>query len=299
MNIGFVGASGLMGHGMAKNLLAQGHALALTVHLNEERVADLLAAGATRVASAKALAQRSDIVFICVTGSPQVEAVLLGADGLLAGARPGLLIVDCSTAEPDSTTRLRARCADVGVTLVDAPLARTPVEAEAGKLNVMVGAEPAVFARLEPILRSFAENVFHVGGPGSGHIIKLLNNFIAQAICTATAEAFAVGQRAGVDLNQLVKLISAGAVNSGLFQAMAKTWKGDMAGLMFELDNARKDVRYYTHLAEGLAIPSGVGDAVHQSLALASALGHGRKYVPALVEAQEQITGVKIVGRGL
>ena len=299
MNIGFVGASGLMGHGMAKNLLAQGHALALTVHLNEERVADLLAAGATRVASAKALAQRSDIVFICVTGSPQVEAVLLGADGLLAGARPGLLIVDCSTAEPDSTTRLRARCADVGVTLVDAPLARTPVEAEAGKLNVMVGAEPAVFARLEPILRSFAENVFHVGGPGSGHIIKLLNNFIAQAICTATAEAFAVGQRAGVDLNQLVKLISAGAVNSGLFQAMAKTLKGDMAGLMFELDNARKDVRYYTHLAEGLAIPSGVGDAVHQSLALASALGHGHKYVPALVEAQEQITGVKIVGRGL
>ena len=299
MNIGFVGASGLMGHGMAKNLLAQGHALALTVHLNEERVADLLAAGATRVASAKALAQRSDIVFICVTGSPQVEAVLLGADGLLAGVRPGLLIVDCSTAEPDSTTRLRARCADVGVTLVDAPLARTPVEAEAGKLNVMVGAEPAVFARLEPILRSFAENVFHVGGPGSGHIIKLLNNFIAQAICTATAEAFAVGQRAGVDLNQLVKLISAGAVNSGLFQAMAKTLKGDMAGLMFELDNARKDVRYYTHLAEGLAIPSGVGDAVHQSLALASALGHGHKYVPALVEAQEQITGVKIVGRGL
>ena len=299
MNIGFVGASGLMGHGMAKNLLAQGHALALIVHLNEERVADLLAAGATRVASAKALAQRSDIVFICVTGSPQVEAVLLGADGLLAGVRPGLLIVDCSTAEPDSTTRLRARCADVGVTLVDAPLARTPVEAEAGKLNVMVGAEPAVFARLEPILRSFAENVFHVGGPGSGHIIKLLNNFIAQAICTATAEAFAVGQRAGVDLNQLVKLISAGAVNSGLFQAMAKTLKGDMAGLMFELDNARKDVRYYTHLAEGLAIPSGVGDAVHQSLALASALGHGHKYVPALVEAQEQITGVKIVGRGL
>jgi 3-hydroxyisobutyrate dehydrogenase-like beta-hydroxyacid dehydrogenase len=154
-----------------------------------------------------------------------------------------------------------------------------------------------VFARLEPVLRCFAENVFHVGGPGAGHIIKLLNNFIAQAVCTATAEAFAVGQRAGVNLNKLVELISVGAVNSGLFQAMAKTLSGDMAGLKFELDNARKDVRYYTHLAEGLAIPTVVGEAVHQSLALASALGHGRKFVPSLVEAQEQLTGAKIVPR--
>src|SRR5206468_7599257 len=137
--------------------------------------------------------------------------------------------------------------------------ARTPIEAEAGKLNCMVGADDATFARLEPVLRAFAENVFHVGGPGAGHIVKLLNNFIAQAICTATAEAFAVGQRAGVDLKKLVELVSAGAVNSGLFQAMSKTLSGDMAGLKFELDNARKDVRYYTHLAEGLAVPTVVG----------------------------------------
>ena len=117
----------------------------------------------------------------------------------------------------------------------------------------MVGADDATFARLEPVLRCFAENVFHVGGPGAGHTIKLLNNFIAQAICTATAEAFAVGARAGVDLKKLVELVSAGAVNSGLFQAMAKTLDGDLAGIKFELDNARKDIRYYTHLAEGLA----------------------------------------------
>jgi 3-hydroxyisobutyrate dehydrogenase-like beta-hydroxyacid dehydrogenase len=298
MNIGFIGASGLMGHGMAKNLLAQGHALALTVHHNEERVADLLAVGASRVPSASALAAQCEMVFICVTGSPQVEAVVLGEGGLLAGARSGLVIIDCSTSEPESTTRLRERCATQGVRFIDAPLARTPVEAEAGRLNVMVGADAATFASLEPVLRCFAENVFHVGGPGAGHIIKLLNNFIAQAICTATAEAFAVGQRAGVDLHKLVELISAGAVNSGLFQAMAKTLHGDMAGLKFELDNARKDVRYYTHLAEGLAIPTVVGEAVHQSLSVASALGHGRKYVPSLVEAQEQLSGAKIVPRG-
>ena len=295
--IGFIGASGLMGHGIAKNLQLKGHELAFTVHRNREAVADLLAAGALEAKSAAELASGSEIVFVCVTGSPQVEAVISGSNGLLAGAKKGLIVVDCSTSEPDSTKVLRERCAAAGVTLVDAPLARTPVEAEQGRLNVMVGADDAVFAKLEPVLRCFAENVFHVGGPGAGHIIKLLNNFIAQAVCTATAEAFAVGQRAGVNLNKLVELVSAGAVNSGLFQAMAKTLTGDLAGLKFELDNARKDVRYYTHLAEGLAIPTVVGEAVHQSLALASALGHGRKFVPSLVEAQEQLTGAKIVPR--
>lgn len=304
--LGFIGASGLMGHGMAKNLLTHGHILYLTVHRNTDRVADLLAAGALRAESPAALGAACEVVFVCVTGSPQVEAVIGGADGLLAGSvaarqldpsRPALVIVDCSTSEPDSTTRLRADCAAANVLLVDAPLARTPVEAEAGKLNVMVGADAAVFARLEPLLHGFAENVFHVGGPGAGHVIKLLNNFIAQAICTATAEAFAVGQRAGVDLRQLVALVSKGAVNSGLFQAMAKTLDGELDGLKFELDNARKDIRYYTHLAENLAVPTVMGEAVHQSLALASALGYGARYVPSLVEAQEKLTGAVIVPR--
>ena len=297
--IGFIGASGLMGHGMARHLLGKGHALALTVHRNRERVADLLAAGATEARSPAALAAASEIVFLCVTGSPQVEAAVTGTDGVLAGAKSGggLIVVDCSTSEPDSTARLRERCAAAGVTFVDAPLARTPAEAELGKLNVMVGAEPSDFARLEPVLRAFAENVFHVGGPGAGHTIKLLNNFIAQAICTATAEAFAVGARAGVDLKQLVSLVSVGAVNSGLFQMMSKTLDGDLGALRFELDNAKKDIRYYTHLAEALAVPTVMGEAVHQSLALASALGHGRKFVPSLVEAQEQLTGARIVGR--
>jgi 3-hydroxyisobutyrate dehydrogenase-like beta-hydroxyacid dehydrogenase len=295
--IGFIGASGLMGHGIARNLQAKGHALSITVHRNRDRVADLLAAGATVAASPRDLATESDIVFVCVTGSPQVEAVVAGDDGVLAGARAGLLVVDCSTSEPDSTSRLRTRAAARNVRFIDAPLARTPVEAEAGKLNVMVGADAADFAQLEPVLRCFAENVFHVGAPGAGHTIKLLNNFIAQAICTATAEAFAVGQKAGIDLRKLVELISAGIVNSGLFQAMAKTLSGDLTGLKFELDNARKDVRYYTHMAESLAVPTVVGEAVHQSLALASALGYGSKFVPALVLAQEQLTGARIVPR--
>ncbi len=295
--IGFIGASGLMGHGMAKNLRAKGFPLSITVHRNRERVADLLAAGATLTATPADLARGSDIVFLCVTGSPQVEAAVGGPEGLMAGAARGLVIVDTSTAEPESTNRLRALCESQGVQYIDAPLARTPVDAEAGRLNVMVGATEAQFAQLEPVLKAFAENVFHVGGPGAGHVIKLLNNFIAQASCTAVAEAFAVGQKAGVDLRKLVELMSAGLVNSGLIQVMAKTLDGDLAGMKFELNNARKDIRYYTHLAESLGVPTVVGEGVHQSLALACALGYGEKYVPSLVEAQEKLSGTKIVRR--
>ncbi len=292
-HIGVIGASGLMGHGIARNLQAKGFQVSLTVHRNTERVADLLSAGATHAASAAELGA-CDAVIVCVTGSPQVEEVLTGPQGVLSKARAGLIIIDTSTSEPESTRRLAALCAERGATLVDAPLARTPVEAELGKLNTMVGAEQAVFDAVRPVLAAYCENIFHVGGPTAGHIIKLLNNFIGQAITTATAEAFAVGALAGIQPQKLVEVISAGAVNSGLFQAMAKTLTGDMAGLKFELDNARKDVRYYTHLAEAVNVPSLVGEAVHQSLVTASALGQGKKFVPALVTAQEKLTGAKI-----
>jgi 3-hydroxyisobutyrate dehydrogenase-like beta-hydroxyacid dehydrogenase len=291
---GFIGASGLMGHGMAKSMLAKGFPLSLTVHRNAERVADLLAAGASQADSPAQLGAQCDVVVICVTGSPQVEQVVTGPNGLLEKPAKGLIVIDTSTSEPDSSAKLREACAARGVRFVDAPLARTPVEAEQGRLNTMVGADDETFEEIRPVLQAYCENIFHVGGPGAGHVIKLLNNFIGQAICTAAAEAFAVGARAGVDPKRLVEVISAGAVNSGIFQAMAKTLSGDFEGLRFELDNARKDLRYYTHLAESLTVPSIVGESVHQSLALASAMGHGKQFVPALVRAQEQLTGARI-----
>ena len=295
-HIGIIGASGLMGHGIARNLQRKGFDVSLSIHRNSERVADLLAAGARQVTGPAELGA-CDAVIICVTGSPQVEQVLSSPQGVLSGARAGLIVIDTSTSEPESTRRLAALCAGSGVTLVDAPLARTPTEAELGKLNTMVGAEQAVFDRIAPVLAAYCENIFHVGGPGAGHVIKLLNNFIGQAICTATAEAFAVGALAGIEPRKLVEVITAGAVNSGLFQAMAKTLDGNFEGIRFELDNARKDLRYYTHLAEEVKVPALVGEAVHQSLVTASALGQGAKYVPALVTAQEKLTGAKITPR--
>ncbi len=289
-HIGFVGASGLMGHGMAKNIRAKGFELSITVHQRTEPVQDLLAAGARRVASHADLAA-CDAVVICVTGSPQVEAVVAG---LLSNARQGLIVIDTSTSEPDSTRRLAALCAEKGVVYVDAPLTRTPIEAEAGRLNTMVGASQDVFEKISPLLQAYCENVFHVGETGAGHIVKLLNNFISQAICTATFEAFAVGTKAGVDVRQLVRVVSAGGANSGLFQSMSKALDGDFTGLKFELNNAAKDLRYSCHLAEGVKAHSQIGASVHQALNLAAALGYGSELVPSLVKAQAQLCGVKI-----
>jgi 3-hydroxyisobutyrate dehydrogenase-like beta-hydroxyacid dehydrogenase len=295
--IGFVGI-GLMGHGIAKNLVAKGYPLTLRVHRNRKPAEDLLAAGATEVSSYAELARGSDIVFLCVTGAPQVEEVLFGPDGLATGARQGLMIVDTSTSEPATTTRMRELLAQKGVRFVDAPLARTPVEAEAGKLNIMVGADEPTFAAISPVLSAFCENIIHAGPPGHGHILKLINNFIAQAICTATAEACAAAAKSGLSIRKLHQVISAGAVNSGLFQLLVGRMLdgGDLTGLKFSLSNAAKDLRYYTHFTESMMLPSLVGEAVHQSLVTANALGFGDKYVPSLIEAQEKLAGVAIVG---
>lgn len=161
-HIGFIGASGLMGHGIAKNLLAKGFQVSLTAHSKQEPLKDLLAAGAKLVGSHAELSA-CDAVIICVTGSPQVEAALEGPQGILSKARAGLLVVDASTSEPDSTRRLAARCKDAGMTFVDAPLARTPVEAEAGRLNTMVGASASVFPNssqfFKPIVKTFSTSV--------------------------------------------------------------------------------------------------------------------------------------------
>ena len=298
--IGFVGI-GLMGHGIAKNLVTKGYPLAVRVNRNRKPLEDLLAAGATEVSTNADLARGNDIVFLCVTGAPQVEEIINGKDGIASAAKPGLIVIDTSTSEPSTTAKMREELAAKGVLFVDAPLARTPVEAEQGRLNIMVGATDPTFEKLKPVLSAFCENIVHAGPPGHGIILKLINNFIAQAIATATAEACAAAAKSGLSIRKLHELVSAGAVNSGIFQMMVGKMldnNGDLSGLKFTLSNAMKDLRYYTHFAEALPVSAIVGEAVHQSLINANLMGFGDKYVASLIEAQEKLAGVSIVPRG-
>lgn len=295
--IGFIGI-GMMGHGMAKNLLAKGFSLTLKANRDRSRLPDLLAAGGKEAKTNADAAREADIVIICVTGSTQVEDIVFGADGVLNAARPGLIVIDTSTAEPESTTRIREAFAAKGVKFVDAPLARTPKEAEEGRLNTMVGADDATFDQIRPVLAAYCENIFHVGPPGHGHVLKLVNNFLALSIAASTAEAFASISKAGVSLDKFHQVVSAGGVNSGVYKMIAENAvKGDFTGMKFSIANARKDLRYYTHMTETLPVVSFMGEAVHQTFVHAVAQGYGDKLIPSLIEVQEKANGFQIVKR--
>jgi 3-hydroxyisobutyrate dehydrogenase-like beta-hydroxyacid dehydrogenase len=293
--IGFIGL-GMMGHGMAMNLLKKGYGLRFMAHRSRGNLADLLAAGAVEVGSRAELARGANAVIVCVTGTPQVEQIMFGDGGLLAAAEPGLMVIDCSTAEPASTARIREAFAQRGAVYIDAPLARTPKEAEEGRLNTMVGASPADFEKVRPILAAFCENVIHVGPPGHGHVLKLINNMLAMTTAAAIAEAMATAAKSGLSLQKLFDVVSAGGVNSGIFQMMVgKALQGDLSGLKFAIANGQKDLRYYTHLTETLPTTSFLAEAAHQSFVQASNLGLGEQFIASLLVAQEKLNGVTIV----
>jgi 3-hydroxyisobutyrate dehydrogenase-like beta-hydroxyacid dehydrogenase len=295
--IAFIGL-GMMGHGMARNLLAKGFGLRFMAHRNRANLADLLAAGAQEVKDTRSLVDGASAVILCVTGSPQVESIVEGSGGLLAVAHEGLMVIDTSTAEPASTTRLRAAFAARGVSFIDAPLARTPKEAEEGRLNTMVGATPEDFERVRPILAAFCENIIHVGPPGHGHVLKLINNMLAMTTAAAIAEAVAAAAKAGLSLPKLYEVISAGGVSSGIFRMMVGPMlEGDLSGLKFAIANGQKDLRYYTHLTEMLPTTSPLAEAAHQTFVQASNLGLGDRFIASLLEAQEQLNRVAIVPR--
>ncbi|MDB5359452.1 MAG: 6-phosphogluconate dehydrogenase [Rhodospirillales bacterium] len=292
--IGLIGV-GLMGHGIGKNLVEKGFPLTILGHRNRAPVEDLVARGAVEADSPADAARRSDILLICVTGSVQVDELFHRPDGILSAARDGLIVVDTSTSEPDATARLAEELAGCGAILVDAPLARTPVEAEAGRLNTMVGAAPEIFERVKPVFAAYCENIFHVGAPGAGHKLKLINNFLSLGVTSLFAEAIIVAAKAGLDVGKLYDVVSMGPVANGLLKILVpKAIAGEFDGMKFQLANGQKDLRYYTHLAESLGVTSSLGDSVHQGFVLASALGFGDRFVPSLIEAQAQINGVDL-----
>lgn len=295
-HIGFIGI-GLMGHGMAKNLLAKGYPVTGMAHRNRAPLEDLLGKGAKEASSPREIAKAADMVILCVTGAPQVESVVYGTDGLLEGVSRGMTVIDCSTSEPDMTGRVAADLAAKGVAMADAPLARTPIEAEAGRLNTMVGASDEVFAAIKPILATFCENIFHVGGTGAGHKTKLINNFLAMGHGALIGEALAACAATGVDIRKFYEVVTAGGANSGIFQLIVPKAleQGDYSGLRFSLANAAKDLRYYTRMTEAARLTGDLGNAVRDAFVQALELGYAEGFVGDLIRAQAKINNIGIL----
>ena len=292
--VGLIGA-GLMGHGIGKNIVTKGYELTVLAHRNRAPIDDLIAKGAKEGKTARAIAEASDVVFLCVTGSPQVEDTIFRKDGLLEGLRPGMVIADCSTAEPSSTAKVAEAVAAKGAHFVDTPLVRTPKEAEEGKLGLMTGGDEKVLKDIRPILDCFADTIIHAGPVGAGHTLKLLNNFIAIGTAAVVAEGIAAGLKAKVDMQALNDIVMAGGARSVMFERIIKVpLNDDDSAAKFAIDNARKDIRYYTNMTETMPMSSFVAEAVHQTLVLASAQGYGPKYVPRLVNLICQLNGIKL-----
>jgi len=296
--IGFIGV-GLMGHGMAANLLTKGYPVMAMAHRNRARIDDLIAKGATEGENPAAIAAASDIVILCVTGAPQVETVAFGKSGLVEGAGEGLIVIDCSTSEPATTERLVEALDAKGAVLADAPLARTPKEAEEGRLNTMVGASEDLFHEIKPVLETFCENIFHVGDVGAGHKTKLIYNFITMGHASIIAEALCACAATGVDAEKFSDVVAAGGANSGIYQLIVPKaiGDGDTSGLQFSLTNAAKDLHYYTRMTEAARLTGNVGNAVHHALVQGMNLGFEESYVGDLIPTQEKLNGVAILKR--
>ncbi|MEZ5666577.1 MAG: NAD(P)-dependent oxidoreductase [Alphaproteobacteria bacterium] len=280
--VGWIGV-GLMGHGAARNILEKGFPLTVMAHRNRQPVDDLVGRGAAEAATPAAVAEACDVTFLCLPSSREVDRVVLGADGVASAIRPGSIVVDCTTAEPDETLRVGAALAEVGATLVDAPFTRTPKEAEEGRLNVLVGASDEALARVRPVLETFTENIFHIGGPGMGHRIKLFNNAICMAIAAANAEAIAAAAKLGIDLDMLHDVITTGGGDSRVFRStMRWVLDGDDSLHRGTLWVGAKDMRAFLRMTAADDVPTPIIAHAAQSFTLANALGHGDRFIPVL-----------------
>jgi 3-hydroxyisobutyrate dehydrogenase-like beta-hydroxyacid dehydrogenase len=291
--VGLIGV-GLMGHGIGKNVLEKGFALNVVAHRNREPVDDLVKRGAKEFKSAAEIAENSDMVILCVTGTPQVEEAVYGENGLLKGARQGLIIADCSTAVPDSTIKISADLAKHGITFVDTPMTRTPKEAEAGKLGLMVGGDNAVIDTIRPVLNTFSDLIVHCGAVGAAHQVKLINNFMSMAHAAVAAEAITVAAKAGISMEALRDVIMGGGAMSVMFGRLINVpLSDDDSHAKFAIRNGRKDLRYYTNMTENMPVSSPIAETIHQIFVLADTQGYGERYVPRLVDMMGKNAGVK------
>lgn len=283
MEVGIIGV-GLMGHGIARNVLLQGnHKLSFLDHPGNQPVDELLSLGAQRMSSSADVAAASEVMILCVTGSPQVEEILTGVDGVVEHLRPNAVVVDCSTALPESTIRMARAVRDAGGGFIDAPMTRLPQHAHSGTLNLLVGGDQETLERVRPVLSTFAENIEHVGTVGNGHRMKLLHNYVSLGFMSLLAEAASQAADAGIDPQLFVEVLANGGGAGTALQRMAPfIVDGDRDSVPFFISNARKDIDYYRSMAKAAGAQISIANGVAGALSKVIEDGHGQSYVSEL-----------------
>jgi 3-hydroxyisobutyrate dehydrogenase-like beta-hydroxyacid dehydrogenase len=239
--IGFIGA-GMMGSGICKSLLRAGYAVTVIAHRNRAPIDELLGLGAIEAKSTSDLAAGADVIMLCVDRAETVEAIMAG---LASGLRSGQYVIDVTTGKPETSTKLASSLAANGVTYIDAPVTGAPVHAAAGQLASMVGASPAVFEAVRPVLDAYSAQVLVFGPTGAGITAKLLNNFVTQSSVQIITQAYRAARRNGVDWEKLYNTMLKGAARSGsLERIISAALQGNYKGQQFSIANACKDIDY-------------------------------------------------------
>ena len=284
VKIGFIGL-GLMGAAMVENLQARGYQLNLLANKSRTAIDAAIARGGIEMNSAKALAEASDIIMLCVDTSANVEARMRGEDGIIAGLQDGAVVVDFGTSLPASTRALAEEVAAAGGQMLDAPLGRTPAHAAEGKLNIMAAGDKAAYDKIEPVLKEMGENVFHLGASGSGHTVKLLNNFLGMSIANAVAELYAVADVQGVDRQSVYDVISAGPLHSMMMDFVSKyALEGSDEALAFSIKNGAKDIGYYAQMVEDAGGRSSLVGCANAAMQFAISNGRGDEMIPHMMD---------------
>jgi len=282
--IGLIGV-GLMGHGIALNVQKHGWPLAFLDHPGNQPVADLLEAGAKGCSSVGEMTEACNVLILCVTGTPQIEAIFAGENGLLANIRPDTIIIDCSTALPKSTIALAQKVADAGGAMLDAPMTRTAKEAAEGRLNLIVGGDRQIFDHVQPLLGAFAENISYAGASGAGHKMKLLHNYVSLGFLAVLGEAAASARLGGVEPEIFTEILGAGGGASTALERMKPyILEGDKSGLPFSIANACKDIGYYLQMADDLGAVKSGAEGLVATYEEALANSDEGAYVPEIVE---------------
>jgi len=290
--IGFIGL-GVMGKPMAKNVLAAGYPMTVW-NRTRSKMDELLVIGAKGANSPKEVAENSDIVITMLTDSPDVENVLLGPSGVIEGAMKGLIVIDMSTISPEATRRIAENLAEKGVKMLDAPVSGGEIGAIKGNLSIMVGGPKETFEECLPVFQVLGKRVTHMGPNGMGQTTKLCNQVICSLNIQAVCEGLILGAKAGLDLEKLLEVVTAGAASSWLLSNLGpKMLKRDFEP-GFRIRHQQKDLRLALSAAAELNLPLPGTSLVHQIFRIAEAEGLSEKGTQALIMAMEKIAECKL-----
>ncbi len=290
MKVAFIGL-GTMGMPMAMNLLAAGYQL--TVHnRSRDRELPLVEAGAQRASTPAAAAEAAEIVIVCVSDTPDVEAVILGPDGISSGAQPGTLVIDMSTISPTVTRTIAAQLATQQIAMLDAPVSGGSEGAENGTLSIMVGGDADQLTRAKPVLQAMGKTITHVGPIGAGQTTKAINQIVVAGTFWAVAEGLALGLKAELDMEKVIQAVGGGAAGSWAFTNRSGNMVDNTYPLGFRMRLHRKDLLIALEAARELGLPLPMAAYVEQIENGLIAQGFGDEDMSAIARSLREMGGI-------